>query len=275
MLLSEWEDLKSKLKSNADVTTFAKENNTYSYETLITAYQQIYSRRMAAKYYLTKQFGRSFVARFDAGKSLMDIADWIDLSPVMIVRRVLELKLKIQRKKITALLRDPSKIKDERLRKDVQICISCDDYSGPGIDRIRNVLGLEFELLLIEHLRNIRVEFESEQDLRDRGCHKTPDILLQVPAAFCGKVVRWIDSKAKFGDESTLNKDYSDSISSYVGRFGPGMVIYWFGIIEDCPSPILNDTGVLVVDCFPSNIQFLPGACMPEPSEAEQIYTVD
>lgn len=205
----------------------------------------------------------------------MDIADWIDLSPVLVVRRVLELKLKIHRKKITCFLRDTSKIEDERLRMDVQTCIASDDYSGPGVDRINNAIGLEYELLLIEELRNIRVEFETEHELRSRGCHKTPDVLLRVPVAFCGKVVRWVDSKAKFGDESTMNKDYMASVSSYVGRFGPGMVVYWFGIIEDCPSTMVKDSGVLVVEGFPTDIQFLPGTCLPDLSATEQVLTLE
>lgn len=218
---------------------------------------------MAQNFYLLKTFGQQFITRFESGASLLDIAEWVNLSPTMIARRVLELRFGMSRKAITAALRNPERIEDVRLRNEVKLCVDCDEYAGPHMDRVRNVLGLEYEFRLMDELRTLRLQFESEQDLRDRGCYKTPDVLLRVPVAFCGKVVCWVDSKAKFGDEFSLAKDYNDSVRSYVGRFGPGMVVYWFGFIEDCPTPMLQDGGLLVVDRFPSDIQMLPGSCLP------------
>lgn len=266
--------MKVRLRSTADVSALARESNRYSFETLSYIYQQLYGRQMARTYYLGREYGRRFVERYNAGESLLDIAEWINLSPTMVARRVLELQFRWSRKAITEALRDPLRIHDERLREEIKMCVECDEYSGPRVDRMRNVIGLEYELRLLDELRNLRVEFESEQDLRDRGCHKTPDVLLRVPVAFRGKPVCWIDSKAKFGDDFTLNKDYTNSVSSYVGRFGPGMVIYWFGVIEDCPSPMLQDAGLLVVDKFPTEVQMLPGTCFPVPSPDQQVYTV-
>lgn len=217
---------------------------------------------MARNFYLVKTNGQQIVERFKSGASLLDIADWINLSPTMIARRVMELQFGMNRRAITAALRNPERIADKRLQREVKLCVDCDEYAGPRMDRVRTVLGLEYEFRLMDELRVLRLQFESEQDLRDRGCFKTPDVLLRVPVAFCGKVVCWVDSKAKFGDEFTLAKDYNDSVSSYVGRFGPGMVIYWFGLVEDCLTPMLQDDGLLVVDNFPSNVQMLPGSCL-------------
>lgn len=274
MKMEEWKRLQLKLRCTADASVYAREGMQYKYETLSYVYQQLYARQMARTFYLVKEHGRSFVKRYIAGESLLDIAEWVNLSPTMVARRVIELQFGWNRKAVTAALRDPSIFSDERLRADVKMCVDCDEYSGPRVDRIRNVIGLEYELRLLEELRNLRLEFESEQDLRDRGCHKTPDVLLRVPVAFHGKAVCWVDSKAKFGDGFTLTKDYTDSVSSYVGRFGPGMVIYWFGMIEDCPSPMLKDAGLLVVDKFPTDVRMLPGTRIPIPLPHEQTYTV-
>lgn len=267
MLMKEWQALRCKLQCRQDVSEYAMQNHQFSYDTLIAVYQQMYTRQMAQTAYLLKERGNEFVQRFQAGQSLLDIAEWINLSPTMVARKVLELRLDGDRKMVTRLLRNPDSIEDERLRADVVSCMDCDEHCGPRIDRVREVIGLEYELRLMDEVRNLRIEFESENDLRARGSFKTPDILLRVPVAFCGKVVCWIDSKAKFADEFYLNKDYTDSISSYIGRFGPGMVIYWFGFIEDCGSPMLSDSGVLVTDQFPKDIVMLDGTCLPAPQE--------
>ena len=43
------------------------------------------------------------------------------------------------------------------------------------------------------------------------------------------QVVCWIDSKALFGDELTHRADVLPQAEAYVHRYGPGLVIYWFG----------------------------------------------
>lgn len=68
--------------------------------------------------------------------------------------------------------------------------------------------------------------------------------------SFLCLVFRLNASKAKFGDKFSLVRDYTDSIASYVGRFGPGMVIYWFGYIDDIALPITCDRCVLLSDRF-------------------------
>ncbi len=43
------------------------------------------------------------------------------------------------------------------------------------------------------------------------------------------KIVCWIDSKALYGDVETHAKSVLPQVETYVHRFGPGMVLYWFG----------------------------------------------
>lgn len=43
------------------------------------------------------------------------------------------------------------------------------------------------------------------------------------------KVVCWIDSKAVFGDVETHNVEVLPQAEAYVHRFGPGLILYWFG----------------------------------------------
>lgn len=101
-----------------------------------------------------------------------------------------------------------------------------------------------------------------------------------------GKVVNWIESKAMFGDSvrhkkylknqlwSYWNRSVCSSsascvcivslISSYycyvlytvvVYRFGPGLVIYWFGYVDDLEDN--SSKGILVSDDFPEDFTLM------------------
>lgn len=261
MLQSEYEALCSTLNCRDDVLHAAIDfKGKYSYDTILAIFDQFYMRQMWKSSYLAKEHGHEFLERYDRGHSLLDIAEWINLTPCMVARRFLELRLKSSRQAIARMLRDPEKfISESRIKKEVSACVQNDNLAGPFMDRQRAVLGQEYEFMLLEKLRNIGLQFETETDLRARGTHKTPDILLRVPVAFDGNIVRWIDSKGKYGDEFFMLKDYDDAVGSYINRFGPGMVIYWLGFIQDCKVPMLDDAGVYVVDKFPTDIQVLKG----------------
>ena len=45
-------------------------------------------------------------------------------------------------------------------------------------------------------------------------------------------VVNWIDSKAMFGDNHTHFTHNGAQLRGYVNRFGPGMVVYWAGVVD-------------------------------------------
>lgn len=263
MLQSEYDTLVRSLRSREDVVAAAAAG-PHALETLLSVYAQAYVRQTIRRAHLAKRHGDKFVRSFDRGGSLLDAAEEVNLSPTMVARRFLELKLGASRSAVTLMLREPaSRIADPRVRAAVVECVENDEHHGPLMDRQRGVAGVEGEFVLVERLRNLGLQFETEHDLRARGTHKTPDVLLCVPVAFAGRTVCWIDSKAKFGDEYNLRKDYTDAVSSYVGRFGPGMVVYWRGFIIDCDTPMVNDSGVLIVDRVPDDIIMLPGTAVP------------
>lgn len=72
--------------------------------------------------------------------------------------------------------------------------------------------------------------------LRLGGKSRPP--LAQVPICIKGgdsqwHMVHWIDSKASFGDDRTHAQQMEGQYATYVNRYGPGCVIYWFGFISD------------------------------------------
>mmetsp|Transcript_10955 Transcript_10955/g.32423 ORF Transcript_10955/g.32423 Transcript_10955/m.32423 type:complete len:211 (-) Transcript_10955:625-1257(-) len=141
-----------------------------------------------------------------------------------------------------------------RLSLEVIDAIASDPLYGPRHDRDRHSVGLEYEIILEQVLLSISIPFETEAQLRIKGTARTPDILLSCPVGvkirkrrshqpslhknqtaskesdeYEWKVVCWIDSKALFGDVQTHNTSVLPQAETYVHRFGPGIVLYWFG----------------------------------------------
>jgi len=84
----------------------------------------------------------------------------------------------------------------------------------------------------------------TEEDLRAKGYPRTPDAVLAREMQVGGRRVRWIDSKAMFGDAHS-HLQHSEQLAAYVKLFGPGMVIYWHDFIDALawgaampPSPV-------------------------------------
>uniref|UniRef100_A0A8D0C8J0 CDAN1-interacting nuclease 1 n=1 Tax=Salvator merianae TaxID=96440 RepID=A0A8D0C8J0_SALMN len=100
--------------------------------------------------------------------------------------------------------------------------------------------------------RKVSYVCHSEDQLRAKGYDKTPDFILEVPVAVEGHVIHWIESKASFGDECSHQAYLHDQFWSYWNRFGPGLVIYWYGFIEELDCH--RNRGILLKDCFPTDI---------------------
>eukprot|EP00977_Amphora_coffeiformis_P026952 scaffold31831_cov168-Amphora_coffeaeformis.AAC.3 len=143
-----------------------------------------------------------------------------------------------------------------RLAQELHQALTMDPLCGPRHDVARRMVGVEFEVVLEKQLSSIGIPFESEAHLRSRGTSRTPDVLLRTPVAIpfrphnqdeeeTWKIINWIDSKALFGDVNTHQQSVVPQAESYLHRFGPGLILYWFG---HAPPALLNDlAGELVI----------------------------
>ncbi|CAM9783371.1 unnamed protein product [Discosporangium mesarthrocarpum] len=221
--------------------------------------RQMYSRHIRRIDWRCKQRTDEFLAYYRRGERILDIArrPGVSYSPYLLARvlvGVLEPETPV-----AELMRSPDQIIDSRLRGEVLLCLEEDRDYSPFINKARRTLGSEYEFILQQKLRAREVGFESESDLREKGAYKTPDILLQVPIGVLGpddqwRLVSWIDSKAMFGDEETFSQEHQSQLLGYVNRYGPGLVIYWFGFVETLLSPSYRDflEDVMVSSDFPS-----------------------
>ncbi|KAB7500924.1 Uncharacterized protein Anas_05845 [Armadillidium nasatum] len=197
---------------------------------------------------------------------ILRLAKQLRFSPAMTAKIILEYHLNVlgeskgffigaTRSKVNKLLRDTTLITDRDLSYEVYLCLIQDDTYGPFADSMKHSLGHEYEFLLKNKLEEKNIAFQDENVLRSRGYDKTPDFKLDIPIAIDGHVVNWIESKASFGDEENHRNYLRDQFWSYWNRFGPGLVIYWFGFIEELDEH--KEKGILIKDHMPDNITFM------------------
>lgn len=172
----------------------------------------------------------------------------------------------VSKDKISKLIKNTALIQDQKLATEIWLATVKDNNYGPSSECIKCAIGNDYENQAKRSLERLGIAYQDEHDLRAKGYDKTPDIKLDIPFAYNGYVINWIESKALFGDEDHHADYLKDQLWSYWNRYGPGMVIYWFGFIDDIDSN--RDKGIIVCDDFPQNIEI----CDPSkesPSEDE------
>lgn len=163
-----------------------------------------------------------------------------------------EQKPTVKRPSHSKWYRDPALITHEGLRLNVQHCHSVDTHYSPAMDVFRNSIGKEYEDRLNAHLDRLGIAYLDEPGMRRMGYARTPDAVLLEPIAVDGLVVKWIESKAWFGDPPSHATYLRDQYWPYYNRFGPGLVIYWFGFVDEAVEGH-HQKGVAVLEDFPAD----------------------
>lgn len=131
-------------------------------------------------------------------------------------------------------------------------CLEVDMLTSPAMDVYRHQIGVEKEAFLHSRLQDHAILFHSEAAMRAAGYPKTPDALLAYPVEVDGHIVNWIESKALFGDAAAHAMYLRDQYWPYYNRFGPGLVIYWYGFIDELNGDC--ERGILVMNQLPEHI---------------------
>ncbi|XP_076443121.1 CDAN1-interacting nuclease 1-like isoform X2 [Babylonia areolata] len=189
-----------------------------------------------------------------------------DVAPCVLMRFILEIylfetdpeqyshsKSKTRSKAIVDFMRHPFRLEHPVLSVEISEAVCCDDIYGPYSDRTKRAIGIECEIRLQKWCTENDIGYLPEEEMRQLGYDKTPDVKLTMPIAVDGFVVNWIESKAMFGDEYWHTRHVKDQIGPYTRRFGPGLVIYWFGYIGalDCQRA----AGIALSDRLPKHVQ--------------------
>lgn len=232
------------------------------YNTVLAIYSQSIQKRMKKLSYIHSDYEvqndhfKNYMADKDSSNTrIFDLAERVGIPPVMMAKIILEhLDLPYERGvPVNMLLKDTALINHLPLAEQVVHCLEQDTLCGPNIDIIKKSIGDEYEEILKDSLRFLKISFKDENVLRTQGYDKTPDILLTVPIAVQGKIVNWVESKASFGDEFTHKNYLREQYWSYWNRFGSGLVIYWFGFVVELGAQT-EEKGIVISDCLPSDI---------------------
>ncbi|XP_018331688.1 uncharacterized protein C15orf41 homolog [Agrilus planipennis] len=153
---------------------------------------------------------------------------------------------------INLYMRNTCLIPDTDLSYEIYLCTMYDDQYSPLVEVIKMSVGQEYELLLERTLKELGLAFRNEEYLRRYGYDKTPDIKMEIPIMIDGVIINWIESKALFGSEELHREYFKNQYFSYWNRFGPGLVIYWFGFVETLIQT--DDKRFIIRDNFPKDI---------------------
>jgi len=118
-----------------------------------------------------------------------------------------------------------------------------DIINSPEGDMRQKLRGKWGEKNLQDWLDGQGITYRTENDLRGNYT-KTPDALLDKPIVVNGWKINWIESKASFGDFVEVNKNTRKQLQPYVELFGQGLVVYWFGFVDE----ITMEDGIYITD---------------------------
>lgn len=152
------------------------------------------------------------------------------------------------------LYREPSTIPHKGLAANVALCHRLDIHCSPAMDEYRTAIGRQYEERLEAALTALGIPFLNEPAMRRLKYARTPDTILLEPIAIDGLPIKWIESKAWFGDPTAHASYLRDQYWPYYNRFGPGLVIYWFGYVRE-PTEVHRHQGILVMDAFPPSAE--------------------
>ncbi len=236
-----YSDIYYSLRRPEDITRVAEETHLPE-ELMLVIYTQRTVRFATRDYYQVVEMAPSLLRRWKNGEPMVKIARRLNFPPILL-GLILMAQNNVSRKRFWKMVREPETVGDKRLKSEMMAIRKGDILYSPEGAEVQKQRGIKGEERLANWLDGQGVTYRTEADLRGKF-PKTPDFLLDKPLDYNGYDIRWIDSKASFGDDIELRKNNRRQFHQYVTLFGKGLVLYWFGYIDD----IKNEDSILIGD---------------------------
>lgn len=170
-----------------------------------------------------------FVRSWQKGSTIMELAKKNNFPPVLLA----SIMLKEMGLKSKSVIKNPEILKDKRMKREINHAIDIDFCFSPRAHTVQGKNGRLGEELIHKWLEDIGLEFLTESDLNKVPDTKTPDFLLHDTISINGHSVKWIESKAVFVDEKEHRRYHTRQLKFYEELYGPGMVVYWYGYLDE------------------------------------------
>ncbi len=235
MEYKEYKAIYNRLNSVKDVKRL--EDEGYDFRFAETLYTQKMSRDVKRRFYVVKNNSAKLLKEWKRGTSMMELAEKWNFPPILMAMFIF-LEDGATRKEFWDYINDPDQLVEEvsdELREVIENDII---YSPEGNIRQRE-RGIWGENLLHQWLDGQGITYRVEDDLK--GVYeKTPDALLDKPMMYHGHKIYWVESKASFGDNTEFKYNSRKQLIPYTQIFGPGIVVYWTGCLDDleCPKDV-------------------------------------
>ncbi|MFQ5918680.1 MAG: C15orf41 family protein [Thermoplasmata archaeon] len=238
-----YNELYMSLETRPDLERLVR-TSSYDEELLTVIYTQRVVRDATKRFYKVKRNSRKLRQQWRQGTTFVELARRRNFPPILVALLVMG-EEGVSRKAFWKMVKDLDRVRENRLRRELKAASEEDlIYSPAGTER-QYQRGAWGEARLWEWLEAQGIPFRKEAELRN-SYDKTPDALLQEPFEFDGRTVRWIESKASFGDPYEIKRHVRRQLRPYVDLFGEGVVVYWFGFVDDVDLRIPD--GVLITD---------------------------
>ncbi|MCL2148035.1 MAG: C15orf41 family protein [Methanomassiliicoccaceae archaeon] len=244
MEYNEYKRIYDSLNRPEDIERLLKKG--YDERLLETLFTQKTSREVKKKFHVVKQKAPDMLREWKRGRTIMEISDKYRFPPILTAMFIF-LEDGASRKQFWEFIRSPDLLESRQTADEVRDVVRNDFVYSPHANDRQKERGVWGETLLQDWLDGQGIKYRTEEDLRGEGT-KTPDCLLDEPMLYDGKKICWIESKASFGDNVEFRFNSRKQLCPYTTLFGPGLVVYWTGCLNDmeCPEGVyISDISVL------------------------------
>ena len=255
MNIDEYNRLWNGLDTHDDIERLAGEG--YDRELLLVLYTEKHVRNIKRSFYRVTANSKRLLHEWRGGTPFHKLAEAHRFSPILMAGIVLK-EHGMTKQQIRDALRDHNLVRDERIRDELKRAQEHDlVYSQHG-NELQATRGREGEARIHKWLTAQDITFRTEKDLKGSG--KTVDFLLDKPIEIEHdgerKTICWIESKGSFGDLKKIMRAYTAQLKPYTEKWGPGIVVYWFGYLEGV------DLWLRARDVIPVEKEWFDTTCM-------------
>lgn len=224
---SKYKEIYGLLEDITDVGPVAKDFDIHPGIAYMILSQKTVSKVKSDFGYL-KRNGKAQLEQWNRGKTIVEMARAKKIPPTLMASIILK-ELNIPKK---LALNSPAKLQNRRLGLEIVQALDKDPFFSPRAHNLQLEKGRLGEEIIARWLKAHKIDFLTEEQLREQNITKTPDFLLPEPITIDGMKISWIESKAIFGDEQEHKHYTKKQFSHYEQMSGNGLVVYWYGFLD-------------------------------------------